>query len=163
MIDNNFELLNSDSHSKIKYIGKKELLNINTHFKITYLEKIELLRSESSYIYYEKIEKLFKKLAYFKSTTINNSIYNLESKNKNFLTELNIYIKCFIDELQTPLATIQNGLNLLLINYINPDEPQEKNINITCPTDTFAAIQLIIDLDKTIKYINNSFTISNIS
>jgi hypothetical protein len=126
-----------------------KIIKIDSHSKITYIEKIELLKNnyECNNIYFDKIEKLFKKLAYFKTTTINNSIYNLESKNKSFLTELNIYIQCFINELQLPLSTICNGFNILLQNYINSDDPQlENNINI------------IINLDKIVKYIINSFT-----
>lgn len=132
-MNDNLKLIKFDSQSEIKYFEKIELLKNN---------------SESNDIFFEKIEIILKKLAFFKSTTINNSIYNLESNNESFLTELNVYIKCFIDELQIPLSTIHNGLNLLLTNFINlinlDDSLLEKNINI------------IINLDKTIEYINNS-------
>jgi len=92
---------------------------------------------EFTIIYYEKIEKILNKLAHSQSD-------KTSDPNKK-LTELNLYIKCFINELQIPLSTLNTGLELLLHN-----QNLEKNKNI------------IINLEKTIEYIKNSFTKFNI-
>jgi hypothetical protein len=115
-------------------------IKLDSQIKINYIEKIDIIKNKS--IYYENINKILFKLAYFKTNHHTDSLIN-----KNYLTELNIYIKTFIEELQKPLNTIHTGLNILINNILELNNPElEKNI------------ELIIDLDKTLKYINNSFT-----
>jgi signal transduction histidine kinase/CheY-like chemotaxis protein len=70
---------------------------------------------------------------------ISNSSSKKEKKAENI--DFNIYLKCFIHELRTPISTISLGLNLLENNC-----KKAENINT------------IRDLNKSISYIENTFS-----
>jgi hypothetical protein len=110
----------------------------DSKFKINYINKISI---NTDNIYYNNIEKIIKKLAYFKP------VIDIKSNKDSPFTIPNIYIKKFIEELQVPFTTIIDDLNFLFNNLLEINNQElEKNIN------------LIIKVEKKIKYINDSFT-----
>jgi two-component sensor histidine kinase len=134
-------LLNESIQSINENKSNIKLFKIDSQTKINYIEKLDILPEIISLpnMYYLNIEKILKKLAYFKSSVIN--------LDKTDLTEWNIYIKTFIKELQIPLSTIHTGLNILINNIYEFNSPKlEKNID------------LISGLEKTLKYIDDKFT-----
>jgi hypothetical protein len=112
-------------------------------FKINYFNKISVNTNN--------IEKIIKKLAYFKPI-----IFTTESS----FTILNIYIKNFIEELKDLLITTINDLNFLFNNLLEINNQlleESTKQNEVSSLELEKNINLIIEVEKKIKYIDNNF------
>lgn len=78
------------------------------------------------------------------------STYN---KSTTFKFDVNMYIKCLIHELRTPITTVSLGLNTIE-KQILAEEGNKSNVDCCCAEQ----LNVIRDLYKTIQYIDNTLT-----
>lgn len=139
-ISNNFEISNKFELSNNLAVSNN--LSFTNKFKISSKDNLEILVGNEDKSEIDLSGKKTEREKPINSVHYSSSNIEDEYDNKNkIINNFNIFLKCFIHELRTPLSTISMGINLLE-NQIQNNE--KKNI--------------INDLNKNILFIENIFT-----
>lgn len=94
----------------------------------------------------DHIIKIFEKIE-------ENSSKITKKESNEFDFDIKMYIKCLIHELRTPISNISLGLNILA-KKIMEEQKQKMELN----NNTIENIQTLNDLNKSIEYIEHTFT-----
>lgn len=137
-LSNNFEFSNKFEFSN--NLGISNNISVTNKFKISSKDNVEILVGDEDQSKIDNSQSTKNSVVSFVGTQNTRLKNEYDTKNK-LINNFNIFLKCFIHELRTPLSTISMGINLLE-NQIPNNEKQN----------------IIGDLNKNIVFIENIFT-----
>lgn len=101
-----------------------------------------------------KLDKILQILEKVEKTNSNERTNDKTKGNTNLMFDVNMYIKCLIHELRTPITTVSLGLNVIekkILSY-------ESELKRFTSDSNSEALMIIKDLYNTIQYIENTLT-----
>ena len=103
---------------------------------------------------HEKLDKILKFIEKLEMNDANANANSNANANANLKFDINMYIKCLIHELRTPITTISLGLNVIerkVLSY----QSGEKKVTPECSQDSLGIVR---DLHNTVQFIENTLT-----